>query len=97
MSGKSRSTRAQTAAESTTNQRMGMTAMPSVGAASPYQPTSRHVFFPTSLNRTLLAEAFFSVNCQAHFAIVSYLSRNCICSTTFLQTVPANFILFIVI
>jgi hypothetical protein len=49
--------------------------MQCVRAAPPHHPTSRHVRFPTSLNRALLAEAFFSVNRQTRFAIVS-----CLCS-----------------
>src|SRR5215212_1160087 len=50
--------RAQSTAEITTNQPMGKTAMPTDCAAAPYQPTSRHVSSPTSLNSALLAEAF---------------------------------------
>ena len=71
--------------------------MRSERAADPDQPTSRHVYFPTPLNRAVLDEAFLGANCQARLVIVLYLSQNSISSTTLIQIVPANLILFKVI
>ena len=62
---------------------MGLTAVRSVRAADPDQPTSRHVYFPTPLHRAVLDEALLGANCQARLVIVLYLSQNSISSTTF--------------
>src|SRR5829696_1340648 len=61
----------QAAAESTTNKKMGLTTMRSVRAAAPCQPTSRHITFPTPLNRTVLPKRS-SVRTVKHASLLSH-------------------------
>jgi len=67
--------------------------MQSVRAAAPYQPTSRHVSFPT----TSIVRFFPKRSFARTVKHASQLSLDCICPTTLLPIESANFILSIVI